>query len=190
MSSWLEKMSKDLTLKKSLLIPLGLFLLLVVFLALRFGLRDPHYLPSVLVDKPFPEFELRDLADESRRRTRADLVGATSLVNVWATWCANCLVEHPVLMKIADEERVPLYGVNYNDDPNKARAWLERHNDPYRFSLVDNRGTLAIDLGVYGAPETFVVDRRGFIRYRHVGPVTAKVWQEELAPLLALLRDG
>ena len=147
-----------MTLSKSLLIPLAVFLVLVGFLGLGFGLKDPHFLPSVLIDKPLPEFELADLHETGRTRSREDLLGEISLVNVWATWCPNCVVEHPELMRISEEEDLPLYGINYNDQSQKARAWLRRYEDPYRFSVVDDKGTLAIDLGVYGAPETFVVD--------------------------------
>lgn len=177
------------TLNKSLLIPLGVFVLLVVFLALGFQLKDPHLLPSELINKPFPEFELQDLHKGDVLRTREDLVGEVSLVNVWATWCPNCIVEHPELLRISREESIPLYGVNYNDETPKAIAWLQRRQDPYQFSIVDDKGTLAIDLGVYGAPETFVVDRQGVIRFRHVGPVTPDVWQQALAPVVEHLRS-
>ena len=181
-------MTRTMTMNKSLLIPLGVFLLLVVFLGLGFQLKDPHFLPSVLIDKPFPEFELKDLHDQGAVRSRDNLVGDISLVNVWATWCANCLVEHPELLRISQEEDLPLYGVNYNDDTVKALAWLQRHQDPYRFSIVDDKGRLAIDLGVYGAPETFVVDQNGVIRFRHVGPVTRKIWDRDLQPVVKHLR--
>ena len=124
-----------MTLRKSLLIPLAVFLVMVVFLALGFQLRDPHLLPSVLIDKPFPEFTLDDLADSNRKRTREDVVGRISLVNVWGTWCPNCVIEHPELMRISREEDIPLIGVNYNDDVVKARAWLKRRDDPYEFRL-------------------------------------------------------
>ena len=177
-----------MTLRKSLLIPLAVFLVMVVFLALGFQLRDPHLLPSVLIDKPFPEFTLDDLADSNRKRTREDVVGRISLVNVWGTWCPNCVIEHPELMRISREEDIPLIGVNYNDDVVKARAWLKRRDDPYEFSIVDDEGTLAIDLGVYGAPETFVVDASGVIRFRHVGPVTNDIWEEQLRPVVEHLR--
>lgn len=174
---------------KSLLIPLGVFLLLVVFLFLGFSLKDPHLLPSELINKPFPEFELRDLHNDGRLLTREDITGEVALVNVWATWCPNCRVEHPELMRISQEENLPIYGVNYNDDDVKARAWLKRLEDPYRFSIVDNDGTLAIDLGVYGAPETFVLDAAGVIRFRHVGPVTPDVWRDTIEPVVALVRQ-
>ena len=173
---------------KNLLIPLGVFLLLVVFLGLGFQLRDPHFLPSELIDRPFPEFELVDLHDGSVVRSRGDLVGEISLVNVWATWCPNCVIEHPELVRIAAEEGVPIYVVNYNDDTPKAIAWLQRRKDPYQFSLVDDEGRLAIDLGVYGAPETFVLDEKGVIQYRHVGTVTNEVWRQDLLPVIEHLR--
>ena len=178
------------TVNKSLLIPLGVFILLVVFLALGFQLKDPHYLPSVLIDKPFPQFELRDLHDPDKIRSREDLTGETALVNVWGSWCPNCIVEHPELLRIARAESVPLYGINYRDDVDKALAWLERREDPFRFNILDDEGRLAIDLGVYGAPETFVLDARGVIRFRHVGPVTGAVWREQLRPVVEHLRAG
>ena len=179
-----------MTLSRSLFIPLVVFGVLVAFLCLGFGLKDPHFLPSVLIDKPMPEFELVDLQEAGRTRSREDLLGEISLVNVWATWCPNCIVEHPELMRISEEEDLPLYGVNYNDDSEKARAWLRRYEDPYRVRVVDYKGTLAIDLGVYGAPETFVVDASGVIRFRHVGPVNTMTWREQFMPVIAHLRVG
>ncbi|MGI9323528.1 MAG: DsbE family thiol:disulfide interchange protein [Pseudomonadales bacterium] len=188
MNGLADKMTREMTFKKSLLIPLLTFLLLVVALGLGFGLKDPHLLPSALIDKEFPAFELPDLHDADLLRSRQDLLdGDVSLVNVWATWCANCLVEHPELMRIAAEEGLPIYGVNYNDDATAARAWLQRHGNPFAFSVEDKKGSLVIDLGVYGAPETFVVDAAGIIRLRHVGPVTREVWQQQLAPVVAHL---
>ncbi len=179
-----------MTLNKSLLIPLGVFVGLVILLALGFGLRDPHFLPSQLIDKPFPVFSLAELSNPERTISTDDVDGEISLVNVWATWCAACLVEHPELVRISREEGVRVIGVNYNDESIKARAWLARHGNPYAFTIVDNAGTLAIDLGVYGAPETFVVDADGVIRYRHVGAVTNDVWNDTLAPVIALLNEG
>lgn len=174
---------------RGLMIPLIVFLLLVVLLYLGFSLKDPHILPSELINKPFPVFELRDLHQPGQMLTREDLLGEVALVNVWATWCPNCVVEHPELLRISREENIPLYGVNYNDEIDKALAWLARREDPYRFSIVDDEGTLAIDLGVYGAPETFVLDREGVIRYRHVGPVTPVVWRDEIQPVVELVRQ-
>lgn len=178
-----------MSVNKSLLIPLAVFILLVVFLALGFRLQDPHLLPSELINKPFPEFSLRDLHRQDVMRTRADLTGEIALVNVWGTWCPNCVVEHPELLRIAREERLPVFGINYNDETDKAVRWLQRRQDPYQFSIVDDEGVLAIDLGVYGAPETFVVDAAGVIRFRHVGPVTPDVWQDTIEPVVELLRE-
>ena len=175
---------------RSLLIPLVVFIILCGFLALGFRLQNPHLLPSVLIDKPFPEFELRDLHDAERTRTRDDLLGQVALVNVWGTWCPNCIIEHPELMRISREENIPIYGINYNDDTAKAIQWLERRADPYRFSIVDDQGRLAIDLGVYGAPETFVLDTGGVIRFRYVGPVTSDVWHNEIYPVVRFLREN
>lgn len=177
-----------MTLNKRLLIPLLFFLLLITVLAFGFRLEDPHFLPSELIDKPFPAFSLEDLHHPDRVLTKADLTGEVALVNVWATWCPNCLVEHPELLRISREENILLYGVNYNDESDKAIAWLERYKDPFQFHVVDHEGTLAIDLGVYGAPETFVIDENGVIQYRHVGPVTRRVWRSKILPVVKLLR--
>ena len=179
-----------MNMNKSLLIPLGVVLTLVVILALGFGLDDPHKLPSEMIDREFPAFELAGLEDETVTKVKSNLPGEITLVNVWATWCANCLVEHPELMRIAEEEEIPIVGVNYNDDRAKALTWLERHGSPYQFSVYDNEGKLAIDLGVYGAPETFVLDANGVIRFRYVGPVTPRIWAGKLKPVIDHLRTG
>jgi cytochrome c biogenesis protein CcmG/thiol:disulfide interchange protein DsbE len=172
---------------KSLLIPLAVFVGLVLVLAVGFRLEDPHFLPSELIDQQFPDFALSELNAPDRVITHDDLTGQVALVNVWATWCPNCLIEHPELMRISREEGLPLYGINYNDESVKARQWLMRHNNPFEFNIVDNQGKLGIDLGVYGAPETFVLDANGVIQYRHVGPVTRRVWEETLRPVVDLL---
>lgn len=175
---------------KSLLIPFVVFVALVAVLAVGFRLEDPHLLPSELIDRPFPEFSLRSLHDQNRTLTEEDLKGEVSLVNVWATWCPNCVIEHPELLRIARDEGIPVYGINYNDEVGKALAWLERRDDPYRFNIVDDEGKLGIDLGVYGAPETFVVDAEGIIQYKHVGPVTRAVFEEDLLPVIEHLKKG
>ncbi len=175
---------------KTFLIPLGVFLVLVVILAIGFKLEDPHLLPSVLIDRPFPAFNLKELHDENRIVTREDLMGDVSLVNVWATWCPNCIIEHPEFMRIARDEGVPIYGINYNDERDKAIRWLERNGDPYTLIMEDNEGKLGIDLGVYGAPETFVVDAAGVIQYKHVGAVTRNLWEQTLSPLIDHLREN
>ena len=131
------------SLNKSLLIPLVIFIVLVAILAGGFGLKDPHFLPSQLIDQPFPDFSLSELNDPSRELTASDLRGQVVLVNVWATWCPNCLIEHPELLRISREEGVPLLGINYNDDSSKARQWLVRHNNPFQFNIVDAATLLA-----------------------------------------------
>lgn len=176
--------------KKSLLIPLFAFFALVGLLAIGFTLDDPHHLPSELVDRPFPEFELRELHDENRTVTTRDLKGQVALVNVWGSWCAACVVEHPELMRISREENIPVYGINYNDDLTKARRWLQRYDDPYALIIVDDEGKLGIDLGVYGAPETFILDANGVIQYRHVGVVTEEIFNETFRPIIDQLEQG
>ena len=178
-----------MTFNKSLLIPLAMFLLLITVLAFGFRLEDPHFLPSELINKPFPDFELQELHDEQRLLTKKDVVGEISLVNVWGTWCPNCKIEHPELLRISKEEGLPMIGINYNDNTPKAIQWLARYENPFQFNIVDDEGTLAIDLGVYGAPETFVLDRNGVIKYRHVGELTHTVWREKFRPVIDLLQE-
>jgi len=174
-------------LKPIMLIPLGVFLLLIGILAGGFQLKDPHILPTVLIDRPFPEFELASLHGDEIL-TRQSLIGEIALVNVWATWCPGCLVEHPELMRISREEGIPIYGINYNDDSAKARRWLKRHKDPFTKIIVDDKGKLGIDLGVYGAPETFLIDDKGVIQFKHIGVVDRQLWTDTLAPLIDLLK--
>jgi cytochrome c biogenesis protein CcmG/thiol:disulfide interchange protein DsbE len=169
-----------------LLIPLALFLGMAVFLYK--GLyRDPSELPSALIDKPFPEFALPAVQGD-KPLTRADLLGKPALVNVWGTWCIACRVEHPVLTKLAGQG-VVIYGVNYKDVNADALKWLEDFHDPYQLNIRDEAGSLGLNLGVYGAPETFLIDRKGNIRYKHVGVIDETVWREKLAGLYQGLVD-
>lgn len=163
-----------------LFLPLILFAVLALFLFRGLSL-DPRELPSALIDKPFPAFSLPAL-DGGETLDRSVLAGEVSLVNVWATWCISCRVEHPYLQKLADAG-VRIVGVNYKDDPAAARRWLADLGDPYQRNIVDSDGNLGVDLGVYGAPETYLVDAEGVIRYRHVGVVDERVWTRTLAPL-------
>lgn len=167
--------------------PLLGFGALAVVLYLGFSLRDPHLLPSALVDRPFPPFDLPVLGSSGRRATQADLEGEVRLVNVWATWCPTCLAEHDELKRIR-ETGVSVVGINYKDDSADAMVWLARHGDPYVFSVVDADGDLGVDLGVYGAPETFLLDAEGVIRYKHVGAVDEAIWREEIAPAIQAIR--
>lgn len=173
---------------RSLLIPLGIFVVLVIALGAGFTLRDPHLLPSQMIDKPFPQFKLAALNDPHRTLTRQDIKGKVALVNVWATWCPNCEMENPEMLRIAKDVGIPIYGIDYNDDPAKAVQWLKENGDPYRFNIVDDRGTLGINLGVYGAPETFIVDANGVIQHRHVGPIDREIFENELLPIIKHLQ--
>ncbi len=168
-----------------LFIPLIIFMVLAAFFWKGLSL-DPTAMPSALLDKPVPAFSLGTVNDEQRQVTQDDLKGKVSLLNVWATWCISCRQEHPYLLAIA-EQGIPIYGVNYKDDVIKARQWLKDLEDPYQFSIVDADGRLGIDLGVFGAPETYVVDKLGVIRYKHVGVVSDKVWTETLLPIVESL---
>ena len=170
-----------------LLLPLLLFLLLGGFL-LRGLQLDPQALPSALIDQPLPEFKLPRLGSDAPV-DRAEVVGDISLFNVWATWCASCRVEHPFLMQLA-ASGVPIYGINYKDVDADALTWLKQLGDPYRVNIVDAEGSLGLDLGVYGAPETYLVDSNGIIRYRHVGVVNQQVWDEILLPIVQELERG
>ncbi|MFU5003014.1 thiol:disulfide interchange protein DsbE [Pseudomonas paraeruginosa] len=170
-----------------LLLPLGIFLIVAVFLFRGLWL-DPSELPSALIGKPFPAFDLPSVQDPARRLTEADLKGKPALVNVWGTWCPSCRVEHPELTRLA-EQGVVIYGINYKDDNAAAIKWLNELHNPYLLSINDADGTLGLDLGVYGAPETYLIDRQGIIRHKIVGVVDQKVWREQLAPLYQQLLD-
>lgn len=167
-----------------LFVPLAVFGILVIVLPVGFMLNDPHQLPSALVGKPFPEFDLPRLLATGQRASKADLLGTPALVNVWATWCPTCRAEHEELLRIGEQTGVRIIGINYKDDPAAARRWLADLGNPYELSVIDRDGRLGIDLGVYGAPETFVIDAEGMIRKRRVGEVNRRVWEEELAPLM------
>ena len=165
------------------LIPLGLFLVLVVFLAVGLS-RDPRELPSALVNKPAPTFRLPQLKDETKTFSAEDMKGKVWLLNVWASWCISCREEHPVLLELARSEAVPIYGLNYKDKPDEARAWLNDLGDPYVLSAADNDGRVGIDYGVYGAPETYLIDKNGVIRFKQIGPLTPDIVQKSLLPLV------
>jgi cytochrome c biogenesis protein CcmG/thiol:disulfide interchange protein DsbE len=174
---------------KKFLIPIGLFALLGILLA--YGLRlDPRKIPSPLVDKPLPAFSLPTLHDARKTLANTDFHGKVVLINVWASWCTACKQEHPVLMRMAGEKRLPIIGLNYKDERDKALAVLKAEGDPYDVSLVDADGRVGLDWGVYGVPETFVVDKSGVIRHKHIGPITPEVWQDQLLPLVAKLSSS
>jgi len=171
-----------------LLLPLALFLVLAVFLY-RGLFLDPAELPSALIGKPFPEFSLPSVHDSARTLTAADLKGKPALVNVWATWCPTCKAEHQMLNQLAGQG-VNIVGVNYKDDNAAARKWLKDFLDPYQLNIEDQVGSLGLNLGVYGAPETFLIDKDGIIRHKYVGAIDERVWREQLAPLYQELVDA
>lgn len=169
-------------------IPLILFVLLGVVLY-RGLFLNPQELPSALVGKPVPQFQLTKLLDESQVVTNEDLKGDIILLNVWATWCAYCKYEHPYLMNLARNPNLKIYGLNYKDERVAATQYLAEYKDPYVFSVFDETGKLGLDLGVYAAPETFVIDHKGIIRMRYAGPIDGNVWRLEFAPLIATIQS-
>ena len=169
-----------------LLWPFGIFIVLAGFLAV--GLRlDPREVPSPLVGKPAPGFAAPALGAPERTLRRDDLLGKVWMLNVWASWCGACRDEHPVLVAYARSGGVPLYGLNYKDKREDGLGWLNRFGNPYADSVFDPDGRIGIDYGVYGVPETFVIDKAGVIRYKHIGPVTPQVLRDKIEPLLRQL---
>ncbi|HLJ78356.1 MAG TPA: DsbE family thiol:disulfide interchange protein [Acidobacteriaceae bacterium] len=168
-------------------IPLAAFLAVAALLAI--GLQnDPHKIPSMLIDKPTPDFALTSLTGDDNGFSHHDLKGNVSLLNVFASWCPGCRVEHPMLMQLAARGDVPIYGLNWKDRQADSKRWLAKNQNPYARVGLDESGRVGIDLGVTGVPETFVIDRTGRIRYRYPGPITQEVWQEHFEPLLKDLR--
>lgn len=165
------------------LIPLGIFLVLVVFLAIGLG-RDPHEVPSPLINKAAPTFRLPQLKDPAKTFSAEDMRGKVWILNVWASWCIACRDEHPLLLEYAKSGVVPIYGLNYKDKREDALDWIDELGDPYVLSAADLDGRVAIDYGVYGAPETYLIDQNGTIRLKHIGPVTPDVWSKEVLPLV------
>lgn len=168
------------------LIPFILFVVLAVFLALGLKL-DPKEVPSPLIDKPAPAFSLPILADEQRQFKPDDLKGQVWLFNVWASWCVSCREEHPVLLELSKHTQAPIIGLDYKDEAGAASQWLQHLGNPYRISVMDKEGRIGIDYGVYGVPETFIIDKRGVIRYKHTGPVTVQAMQEVILPWISRL---
>lgn len=170
-------------------IPLAVFLVIAVFLAIGLTL-DPRMVPSPLIGKPVPEFRLPPVQGRTEGLATADLKEEVSLVNVFASWCAACRQEHPFLMSLARDKAIPIHGLNYKDQPEEAAAWLDALGDPYARTGVDLDGRVGIDWGVYGVPETFLIDRNGQIAYKQIGPITPKIWEETVEPLIRTLRKG
>ena len=187
---------------KRFLIPLGLFLVLVVFLAVGLN-RDPHEVPSPLVGKPAPEFRLEQLGGAGKTFSPTDMHGQVWLLNVWASWCVSCRAEHPLLVAFAKQGGLPIVGLNYKEvrgdgetdvkklaadaeitlTRQRAAAWLERHGNPYTLSVLDMDGRVGIDYGVYGVPETYLIDKKGVIRFKQIGPITPEALSQKILPL-------
>jgi len=165
------------------LIPLALFLILAGFLARGLKL-DPREVPSPLIGKPAPTFALTRLDAPERTIKREDLLGKAWMLNVWASWCAPCREEHPLLVQFGRKKLVPIYGLNYKDTRAAGQGFLRQLGNPYEATLFDGDGRVGIDFGVYGVPETFVIDKQGVVRYKHVGPLNADVLRDKIEPLL------
>lgn len=171
------------------LLPLGLFILLIVLFL--FGLNnDPRLVPSPLIDKPAPAFNLPTLHAVEKKISHENLKGKVSLINVWASWCAACRTEHPLLVEATETHQgLNLYGLNYKDKRSDALNWLEKLGDPYIESAFDQTGRTGIDYGVYGVPETFVIDKAGIIRYKHIGPLEKNDIELTILPLVKKLTE-
>jgi cytochrome c biogenesis protein CcmG/thiol:disulfide interchange protein DsbE len=165
------------------LLPLAIFLVLAGFLVA--GLRlDPREVPSPLINKPAPAFSLPKLSDTGVKFSADEMRGKVWLLNVWASWCSACREEHPVLMQLAADSSIQLYGLDYKDTDAEASAVLKEAGNPYRAVAVDADGRVGIDYGVYGVPETYIIDKAGVIRYKQIGPITPEIWSEKIQPLL------
>lgn len=169
------------------LVPLGIFGVIVAFLWVGLG-RNPNEVPSPLIDKPAPAFQLPQLEDPEAVISPADMRGKVWLFNVWASWCTSCRIEHPLLVELARQQIVPVYGLNYKDERKAARQWLQRLGNPYVHSAFDKNGKVGIDYGVYGVPETYLIDKQGVIRYKHIGPLSAEVIENKIIPMVKELR--
>jgi cytochrome c biogenesis protein CcmG/thiol:disulfide interchange protein DsbE len=165
------------------------FLVLVGLLAAGLQL-NPREVPSPLIGKPAPAFELPLLHQPDKRFSQKDMLGTVWVMNVWASWCPPCLVEHPVVSAFAASGIAPVVGLNYKDAREDALPWLKRNGDPFKVTVYDAAGRIAIDYGVYGVPETYVIDRKGIIRYKHIGPLTPQVAEKKLRPLIQELSKG
>ena len=170
------------------LLPLGIFIVLVAFLAIGLNL-NPREVPSPLIGKPAPAFTLPQLHQPEATFAPKDLQGRVWLLNVWASWCVSCRQEHPILVELAKRNIVPIYGLNYKDPREDALRWLKQFGDPYVLSIADVEGRVGIDYGVYGVPETYLIDKAGVIRFKQIGPVTQDVLEKTILPLVKELQQ-
>jgi cytochrome c biogenesis protein CcmG/thiol:disulfide interchange protein DsbE len=175
--------------KAKFLIPLALFVVLAVFLAIGLN-RDPHELPSPLINKSAPAFDIPQLSEPNKTFSPASMKGQVWVLNVWASWCVACRDEHPVLVELAKSQMAPIIGLDYKDQRTDALAMLARQGNPYLLSAFDANGRVGIDYGVYGVPETYVIDKAGIIRFKHIGPITPVVLNQKIYPLLSELKKS
>lgn len=173
---------------KRFLLPLAIFVVMVGFLAVGLTL-NPREVPSPLVGKPAPDFSLPQLHESDKVFSPKELAGKVWLLNFWASWCNGCKEEHPVLMQVAQSGAVPIYGVDYKDTRQEALAWLARWGNPYPLVAVDEAGRVGINYGVYGVPETYVIDKAGRIRYKQIGPVDQDILEKKILPLVRELQN-
>lgn len=189
------------------LVPLGLFVILVIFLAIGLG-KDPHEVPSPLIDKPAPMFQLPEVAKPEQSFSPKDMRGKVWLFNVWASWCVSCRQEHPLLVAFSQQNDLPIVGLSYKEvrgdgetdvkrmspteetglAARRAAAWLAQHGNPYTLSVLDVDGRVGIDYGVYGVPETYLIDKQGVIRYKQIGPITPDVLTDKILPMVKELQ--
>jgi cytochrome c biogenesis protein CcmG, thiol:disulfide interchange protein DsbE len=165
------------------LIPGAIFIVLIGFFVVGLN-RDPSLVPSPLIGKPAPAYSLTKVEDPQLKVSNTDMLGKKHLVNVWATWCGGCRQEHGFLLQVAQQNIIPIIGIDWKDDMSSAQQWLTQLGNPYAATGFDGEGRVAIDFGVYGAPETFLVDEHGVIIYKHIGILTADAWQNKLLPLI------
>lgn len=172
---------------KKAYIPLAIFAILVVFLAIGLT-RDPHEIPSPLIGKPAPDFSAPNLHDPAITLTKQDMLGKVWLLNTWASWCVACREEHPLLIEFAKSKMIPIIGLDYKDKDQDGQKWLARYGNPYDVAIADRDGRIGINFGVYGVPESFLIDKAGTIRYKQIGPFTESALQEKLIPLIRELQ--
>lgn len=173
--------------KAKFLIPLVLFFGLVVFLAIGLN-RDPHEVPSPLINKAAPAFEVPQLAEPNKTFSPESMKGQVWVLNVWASWCVACREEHPVLVELAKSQMAPVIGLDYKDKREDALAMLAKQGNPYMLSAFDGNGRVGIDYGVYGVPETYIIDKAGVIRFKHIGPLTMNLLNQKIYPKLSELK--
>jgi len=175
--------------KAKFLIPLLLFIILVVFLAIGLN-RDPHEVPSPLINKPAPAFDIPQLEQSNQNFSPASMKGQVWILNVWASWCVSCREEHPVLVELAKSQIAPVIGLDYKDKREQALAMLATQGNPYTLSAFDANGRVGIDYGVYGVPETYIIDKAGIIRFKHIGPINPQLLNQKIYPLVSELKKS